>query len=1265
MTTQGTATDDGAAVSPADLETKLVEARRKKAEVTPHDARPWGLAFSGGGIRSATFCLGLARALADHDVWRRFDYLSTVSGGGYIGSALGRLYTSNAGATEVTDGLKNDRSLFLWWLRQNGRFLLPAGAKDALRSGAGYLRGLLTTQFEVAILALFVSCVVMAPHLLMGSSDVGRRVGSFWISPWWSLFPIGALITAVVIFAYVFTRDRPGRVRPVVDGAAALLALVVAVFAGHDLYKALRHDAFVANAFSFLLIGTVALGFAMVAGWLLHLFLRREHGPREARVEWTSALAWVIAATVVVAVIGAADLLSWIAATRLERLRTTLVAGGAGLATFVVVVRAVIPALQKLAKDMGLPASAEQIANAAGLLITAAILLFWLVAAQWLVYFWPHKELSVSICETISGLSAQSVDCWSDNTYIIGRWIGLATICFLYMLFSGGNAEYLNSASLVQFYRSRLARAYVSVGNAPVSEKLNEKASDKSRLDNRRTQTRFPASPLGTMTEQHIEGLRDVTSFIQGDDVTLARYAPHKFGGPIHLVNCCINQTVDDKSGAYNADRKGVALTVSSLGQEIGTARPIALPDGDSDLSQWIAISGAAVGSGMGSFTKPGIAALSFLTGVRLGYWWSPGRLYRPFSKYVATLREWFGHFARDHHRAIYLSDGGHFENTGVYALLKREPSFILCADCGADPNYVFQDVENLVRKARIDYGASIEILDPKSFAENPLLAPIHGKFGSPDTISQRPGSQYLLVARVTYAKTTEAASKKTGVLLIVKPRRIASLSIDVAGYSDRDTKFPQQSTGDQFFDEAQWDSYCELGRALGSVLSQKVIDALLEMEPDAKVIESMGFHKDPEEKEPETTGARRERFSANVGKTLGAGAALSLLVGVWQTWQDARSSAIDARADQETAIKAILSGSAGGGDVLMRIKSDAKATVEGIVSSLEQIGTLHGAAAMEAARAKVAEGVMLRCVMGANDLSEADAPKCTEALAVLTTRRIGGSFKDLDRYWHALIAEPVDKKDYCRSFRDADYRSYIVAYEGSAPDPTFREAIRQVARRAGVRYIEGSELNARDSLRMGQFEVKAPAFLSSSADNECADRFKEQLERAPFSLRRDLPMFGYSAGAMFIWLPQIGQLLPAGADPKNVPVAVAALAPVALGDAQGADETFTVYVQFQGSYSRGKINTFREALRNKGQEGGAKVSYIVPAADRRGGMFASGVRYFNAADQAAATQVAAFANEYFSKEKCSINMPPTPELIDLKAPRGQIEVWVSIAQCQ
>src|SRR5262245_6288152 len=54
-----------------------------------HDGGPvFGLAISGGGIRSASFALGLLQALYGFGAFEKFHYLSTVSGGGYIGGAL-------------------------------------------------------------------------------------------------------------------------------------------------------------------------------------------------------------------------------------------------------------------------------------------------------------------------------------------------------------------------------------------------------------------------------------------------------------------------------------------------------------------------------------------------------------------------------------------------------------------------------------------------------------------------------------------------------------------------------------------------------------------------------------------------------------------------------------------------------------------------------------------------------------------------------------------------------------------------------------------------------------------------------------------------------------------------------------------------------------------------------------------------------------------------------------------------------------------------
>ena len=90
-----------------------------------------GLAFSGGGIRSATFNLGVLQALAKLEILRYVDYLSTVSGGGYIGGWLAAMiHRLDGGMMDVEGGLDPDQ------VTQNN---LPQKAIAHLRAYSNYL----------------------------------------------------------------------------------------------------------------------------------------------------------------------------------------------------------------------------------------------------------------------------------------------------------------------------------------------------------------------------------------------------------------------------------------------------------------------------------------------------------------------------------------------------------------------------------------------------------------------------------------------------------------------------------------------------------------------------------------------------------------------------------------------------------------------------------------------------------------------------------------------------------------------------------------------------------------------------------------------------------------------------------------------------------------------------------------------------------------------------------------------------------------------
>ena len=72
-------------------------------------------------------------------------------------------------------------------------------------------------------------------------------------------------------------------------------------------------------------------------------------------------------------------------------------------------------------------------------------------------------------------------------------------------------------------------------------------------------------------------------------------------------------------------------------------------------------------------------------------------------------MAETFG-LTNDENPYVYLSDGGHFENLGLYEMAMRRCRLIVVSDAGSDPAYAFQDLGNAIRKARIDLGISIEM---------------------------------------------------------------------------------------------------------------------------------------------------------------------------------------------------------------------------------------------------------------------------------------------------------------------------------------------------------------------------------------------------------------------------------------------------------------------------------------------------------------------------------------------------------------------------
>jgi hypothetical protein len=425
-------------------------------------------------------------------------------------------------------------------------------------------------------------------------------------------------------------------------------------------------------------------------------------------------------------------------------------------------------------------------------------------------------------------------------------WKGAAAVAvgaFVASVFLGRTLEFLNLSSHSTLYTARLTRAYLGASN-PDRHKYSKSLVDP----------------------------------IPGDDIEMRAYRPHEHGGPLHLVNVTLNETLGGETQVEYRDRKGLNLAVGPCAISVG-ARHHALAGWGSPqtrsvglmtispaegyrvfapshtsadaltLGRWLAVSGAAFTTGLGSRTSLGMSLVLGLSNIRLGYWWASGcdpdqrtnvthvtsleSFWRGFSWLMPVqahlVDEFLARFYGPARRLWYLSDGGHFENTAVYELIRRRVSFIIACDNGADPDYSCQDVGDLVRKARTDFNAEIRFLESEELDERiagelkGLIAPWQAfrRFERPDPA--RPDTArsetrpYACLAEVSYLDTPEKTT-----ILFIKPSLRGEESADLLTYWSKHRDFPQETTLDQYFDEAQWESYRRLGEQVGGRLLKR-----------------------------------------------------------------------------------------------------------------------------------------------------------------------------------------------------------------------------------------------------------------------------------------------------------------------------------------------------------------------------------------------------------------------------------------------------------
>jgi hypothetical protein len=268
-------------------------------------------------------------------------------------------------------------------------------------------------------------------------------------------------------------------------------------------------------------------------------------------------------------------------------------------------------------------------------------------------------------------------------------------------------------------------------------------------------------------------------------------------------------------------ERKAESFVITPIycgSESTGYAR---LPDKECDLTlgRAIAISGAAASPNMGYHTSAPLAALMTIFNLRLGWWLENPAKPQEASGWKAANPKygtllWDELIARTDAlgKYVYLSDGGHFENLGVYELVRRRCRYIVAIDAGADPGYEFEDLGNLIRKCRNDFGIRVDI----------DVDPIQRKGG--ETRSR----WHCAVGTIHYEDVDDWALP--GTLVYLKPSLTGNEPSDVLTYAADNPSFPHQPTADQFFSESQFESY----RALGHHIAQEVFgDAVQEKESE------------------------------------------------------------------------------------------------------------------------------------------------------------------------------------------------------------------------------------------------------------------------------------------------------------------------------------------------------------------------------------------------------------------------------------------------
>jgi hypothetical protein len=808
------------------------------------------LCLSGGGIRSASFALGVFQALAQHGPLFCFDYLSTVSGGGYIGSWLSAWRHHAANDTSVSKLLTTrnpappDEPSELEGLRASSNYLTPKlGAMSADSWTAVALVGRNLALNWAVFLPLFLA-VVLVP--IGGAEFIG------WALTWPNYGRVVCILAAVAFFVVAMAHSLANRSGADGHGISQgqflrrvlfplyLAATVLAAGATVGLRLAVESHLSVETSLGEWLWRDVVAGVIIYAiSWWIAFFYRPDEfgrlafrGSADDPVPALQLLLyWVVAGAVAGAVVALGYYL-WLgifAKHPADPWVTNLlvVTGVSWIMLALLLAKMLYIGLTSYAKDGDM--EREWRARESGWLV--AVTLIWLVFAGIILFgataihgawHWGIVAAGGTVSGLVSvlmGSSAKSAATTAGRAaekLTVTQTISIATLVFLPLLavlLAGGARAALDAiegelnweySPNLRFFVTAIACA-VCLGVAlAASWYINVNRFSLHAVYRNRLIRGFlgPARGLTRRPDRF-------TGFDLDDNVPMAALWPPRAGQLclFPVINMTLNVVATRNLAWQERKAEPFAVTPLASGNPNVNFRSTALygdPKGGITLGTAMAISGASLSPNQGYNSSPLVSFLMMLANVRLGWWLGnpdndeTARREGPRFSFIPIINELFG-LTNDRGNYVYLSDGGHFENLGIYEMVRRRCRYIVVSDADCDPKCQLEDLGNAVRKVWIDLGIAIRFRG------------IHVAARQPEPI----GGVYCAIADVYYPEP----DVKPGLLVYIKPGYHGDEPADVRSYANLHPEFPHESTAEQWFTESQMESYRALGHYIVNLI--------------------------------------------------------------------------------------------------------------------------------------------------------------------------------------------------------------------------------------------------------------------------------------------------------------------------------------------------------------------------------------------------------------------------------------------------------------